>query len=39
LVNVDIQQKIQERIEEKCMDADEILIRLADQARGLIKRF
>ena len=35
LVNVGIQKIIQARIEEKCMDADEVLIRLADQARGV----
>ena len=35
LVNISIQQIIQARIEEKCMDADEVLVRLAEQARGV----
>lgn len=35
LKDVEIQQIIQERIEDKCMDADEVLIRLAEQARGV----
>ena len=35
LSDINIQQEIQGRIEEKCMDADEVLIRLADQARGV----
>ena len=34
LTNVDISKAIEERIREKAMSADEVLLRLADQARG-----
>ena len=35
LENVEVQQEIQRRIAEKCMDADEVLVRLAEHARGV----
>jgi phage terminase small subunit len=35
LTKTNIQEKIQKRIHEKAMSADEVLIRLAEQARGV----
>ena len=37
LTNVDIQQEIQERLNEKCLSADEVLVRLGEQARSISK--
>ena len=34
LTNVDIQARVKERIQEKAMSADEVLLRLAEQAKG-----
>lgn len=39
LVNIGIAEAIRARIEEKAMSADEVLIRLADQARGTMADF
>ena len=39
LQNVEIQQAINDRLAEKCMSADEVLVRLADMARSDIKDF
>jgi phage terminase small subunit len=39
LKNVEIQEAIQARLDQKCMGADEVLIRLAEQARGDISEF
>lgn len=39
LTNVDVQQRIEQRIEELTMQADEVLLRLAEQARGLPKKY
>lgn len=36
---VDIQEEIQRRLDEKCMGADEVLLRLAEQARADISEF
>lgn len=37
--NVDIQAHIQQRIREKAMGADEVLLRLGEQARGEVGRY
>lgn len=39
MTNVDIQEAIQARIKEMAMGADEVLLRLADQARGTMADF
>ncbi|MEE9365420.1 MAG: terminase small subunit [Dehalococcoidales bacterium] len=39
LKNVEIQEEIQRRLDEKCMGADEVLLRLAEQARADISGF
>jgi phage terminase small subunit len=39
LTNPDISAAIQQRIDERAMTADEVLVRLADQARGDVKDF
>ena len=39
LTNVDIKEEIKRRIDELAMQADEVLLRLAEQARGLNKDF
>lgn len=39
LKNVEIQEEIQRRLDEKCMGADEVLLRLAEQARADISEF
>lgn len=39
LTNVDIQEEIKRRLDEKAMSADEVLIRLAEQARASIEGF
>lgn len=36
---VDIREEIQRRLDEKCMGADEVLLRLAEQARADISEF
>lgn len=39
LKNAEIQEAINDRLAEKCMSADEVLLRLADMARGDIRDF
>ena len=39
LENVEVQQSIQERLQEKCLSADEVLVRLGEQARSLSKEY
>ena len=39
LANISIQAKIQERLQEKCLSADEVLVRLGEQARSISKEY
>ena len=39
LVDVGIQAKIQERLQGKCLSADEVLVRLGEQARSISKEY
>lgn len=39
MVNVGIAEEIKRRVSEKAMTADEVLVRLADQARGTVEDY
>ena len=39
LSDINIQEEIQKRLQEKCLSADEVLVRLGEQARSLSKEY